>query len=218
MASIERPYDRGTRRAARAMAELGEGFRDARLRLGASQREVSLAARVDRADYSRIEAGKLVNLRLTVAFRVGAVLGLDVSVRAFPGGRSIRDAGQGRRLQVLIESVGPPLVAHTEVALPRTTDHLELRSWDLVVAGEGRRTAIELEVRLYDVQAQQRRWNLKRRDDPVDGFILAVADTKANRRVLLEYGELLGLARLRTATVLATLRAGRHPPSGIVIL
>lgn len=219
MASVERLFDRGNRRAARALAEIGEEFRHARLRLGLSQREIAQAARIDRADYSRIEAGKLVNLSLIVACRIGAVLGLDVAARAFPGGRSIRDAGHGRRMQTVIECIGPPLTYRTEAGLPERSDHLELRSWDLLVVGRGERTAIEFEVRLYDLQAQQRRWNLKRRDDPVDHFLLAVADTKANRRVLAEFaGFLADLPRLRRATVLAGLRAGCHPPTGIILV
>jgi transcriptional regulator with XRE-family HTH domain len=219
MPSIERPYDRGSRRAINALAELGNEFRTARLALGLSQREVAHAARIDRADYSRIEAGKLVRVSLIVTYRIGAVLGLDVAATAFPGGRPIRDAGQAPRMQLLFASVGRPLSCRAEVPLPRRSDRPELRAWDGMLYGLGERTAVEHERRLYDLQAQIRRHRLKLRDDPVDHFLLVVADTKANRRVLSEYADLLAdLPLLRTSSVLATLRRGQHPPTGIILL
>lgn len=218
MASTERPYDRGLRRGARALVDLGEEYRNARLSLGLSQREVAAAAKIDRADYSRIEAGKLDYLSVARACRVGAVLGLDVSVRAFPGGRPIRDAGQATALQKLLEHVRPPLAFRTEVPLPRTIERPEHRAWDAVLYGSGQRTAIEFERRLYDLQAQLRRHRMKLRDDPVDHLLLVVSNTRANRRAVSEFTELLvDLPRLRTSTVLAMLRSGRHPPTGIML-
>ena len=219
VASVERLYDKGARRAQRTRIDLGEEFRHARLRLGLSQREVALAARIDRADYSRIEGGKVPNLSLKVASTVGAVLGLDIGVRAYPGGASIRDAGHARREQMLIECVGPPLRYRTEVPIHREGDRFDPRGWDLMLFGHGERSGVEFEVKLYDLQAQQRRWHLKRRDDAVDHFLLVVADTRANRRVLAEYADLLSdLPRLRTATILAGLRSGSHPSTGVILL
>lgn len=182
------------------------------------QREVAKSARIDRADYSRIEAGKL-RATVPVTYRVGAVLGLDVSMRAFPGGRAIRDAGQATLEQKLIGCVATPLTHRIEVGLPQTGDYPDPRSWDMVLFGHGKRTAIEFERRLYDLQAQVRRFALKRRDDPVDHFLLVVADTPSNRRVLTDYADLLAdLPRLRTADVLAVLRSGQHPPTGHIVL
>ena len=219
MPSVERLYDRGSRRAARALAELGEEFRSARLTLGLSQREVAVAAKFDRADYSRIEAGKLPRVSVAVAYRVGAVLGLDLSLKAFPGGRSIRDAGQATRLQRLLECVGRPLSYRTEVPLLRNGERPDYRAWDAMLFGHDERTGVEFELRLYDIQAQIRRHRLKWRDDAVDHFLLVVAATRANRRVLAEFADLLvGMPRLRTSSVLATLRSGNHPSTGIILL
>jgi hypothetical protein len=115
--------------------------------------------------------------------------------------------------------VGPPLTYRTEVVLPQRSDYPEQRSWDLMLFGHSERTGIEFERRLYDLQAQKRRYALKRRDDPVDHFLLVVADSPGNRRVLGEFPELLtDLPRLGTAEVLATLRAGQHPPTGVILL
>lgn len=174
---------------------------------------------MDRADYSRVEAGKLAHLTIGRASRIGAVLGLDVSVKAYPGASAVRDVAQASRLQRLIANVGRPLTWRAEVPLPRTTDRVELRSHDLVLFGDGERTAVEHEAKLYDIQAQLRRFALKQRDDPTEHFLLVVADTRANRRILRGFADRFAdLPRLRTSMVLATLRAGRHPPSGIILL
>ena len=88
-----------------------------------------------------------------------------------------------------------------------------------MILGAGRRTGVELEMRLRDAQAAERRINLKRRDDPVDGFLLLIADTRTNRRVLREFPDLFGdLARLRQRTVIAALEAGEHPPTGLLLV
>jgi len=77
------------------------------------------------------------------------------------------------------------------------------------------RTVVEFESRIYDVQAQKRRYELKLRDDPVEHFLLVVADTRGNRRSLADLADLWPeLPRLRTATVLSLLKSGRHPPTG----
>ena len=170
---------------------LGEEFRHERLRLGLSQRQVARAAHVDRGDLSRIEAGKLDYLTFPTACTIASVLGLDLSIKPYPGGGSIRDAGQAPRLQALIKCVGPPLRIATEVALPRRDGYPDQRAWDVMLYGHEERTGIEFEQRLYDIQAQLRRYNLKRRDDPVDRFLLVVANTRANRRVVDEFDDLL---------------------------
>jgi hypothetical protein len=85
--------------------------------------------------------------------------------------------------------------------------------------GHARRTGIEVEMRLRDAQATIRRHAMKQRDDPVDGFVLVLADTRTNRRVYGENADLWpDLPRLRTSRVLAALDAGEHPPSGIVFI
>src|SRR5215213_7056179 len=164
MPAIERRFDEGTRRANRWLSELGEEFRDRRLSLGLGQTDVAQAARIDRADYSRAEAGKLPNLSVARACRIGAVLGLHVVVKSYPGAKSIRDASQTRHLKRLVASIGPPLRHRFEVSLPARDDRPEYRSWDLVITDPMERTVVEFESRLYDLQAQVRRFRLKLRD------------------------------------------------------
>jgi len=167
----------------------------------------------------RIENERQRSLAIVDACEMAAVLGLDWSARAYPNGATVRDAGQARRLLPILEAVAAPLSHGTDVTLPRTDDAPELRAWDAVIYGNGERTGIELESRLTDTQATVRRINLKRRDDPVDHFVLAIADTRHNRRVLAEFSSLFAaLPRLRTASVLKALREGRHPPTGIILV
>lgn len=76
-----------------------------------------------------------------------------------------------------------------------------------------------MEMRITDAQALERRINLKRRDDPADSFILLVADTHANRRVLREHPELFpDLARLTFSRLTTLLAAGQHPSDALVLV
>lgn len=199
---------------------LGEEFREARVSMGLSQQQVADAVHVSRPVYGRIERGTLQHLPLVLSARVASVLGLDLFVRLYPGGKPIRDAAQAARLARVLSHVGPPLTYRTEVPLPqRPGQPTESRGWDALILGHNARTAVEMEARIRDMQAMTRRHAIKRRDDPVDSFLLVVADTRTNRGVLREYPELLvELPRLKSSRVLAQLRAGRHPPSGVILV
>jgi transcriptional regulator with XRE-family HTH domain len=219
MPAAERSIDRGTRLGARALGDIAEELREARLGLGVSQEHVAAAARVSRPRYSKIERGKAPTLTIAEAARLGSVLGLDLWLRLYPGPQPLRDAASSRRLRCLLSHVRRPLRWQTEVPLPRRPDRTEQRAWDAVVYGEGSRTAIELEMRLRDGQAVERRVALKRRDDPTAAFLLAIADTRANRRVLADHPDLFAdLPRLRAVDVFSALESGRHPPTGVVLV
>lgn len=167
----------------------------------------------------KLEHQRLPSLSIADACEIGAILGLDFSARVYPNDAPVRDAGQARRLLRILASVGQPLSYRTDVALPKVEGMSGLRAWDAVIYGIGERTGVELEVRLGDMQAMTRRHNLKLRDDPVDHFLLAIADTKHNRRILRDFGDLLpGLPRLRTASVLKLLESGLHPATGLILV
>src|SRR5687767_7287182 len=142
MPSAERLYDRGTYLGERRLRDVGEEFKHRRLILGLSQKTVAQAARMERADYSRAERGKLPRLSVVSAARIGAVLGLDLWVKVFPGARSVRDAGQAKGLATVLRSVGVPLTARTEVVLPANPDRFEQRAWDAQITGNGERTSV----------------------------------------------------------------------------
>lgn len=219
MATADRHYDRGTRQGHRWLRVVAQEFRTARMTLGISQRTVANAAKISRSAYGRIERAELLTLSLMIGARIAAVLGLDLFIALYPGPRALRDQGQADMIKELAAHIGTPLRYRADVPLPSRPESRELRAWDLVTTGAGERSAFEFETRLYDAQAQTRRTNLKRRDDPPDHFVLVVADTEHNRRVLREYAELFAdLPRLRTANVIKLLRAGQHPPTGLMVL
>ncbi len=220
MGTVERQFDRGTRLGERSLRIFAEEIRTARLANGLSQQDVAEAARISRQAYSRIERATDRQLTVLTASRIAAVLGLNVSIRLFPTDAPIRDIGQTKRLAELLAHVASPLRYRTDVPLPRNGERPEYRAWDALVWGRGERTAIELETRLYDIQAQLRAIHLKQRDDLPDHLLLVVADTPRNRRVLAEFadGLLPDLPRLRTANVLKMLHSGAHPPTGLIVL
>jgi transcriptional regulator with XRE-family HTH domain len=220
MPATDRSLSRGTRRAERALQALGDELRERRVGAGLTQLQVATAVRMSRSRYTRVELAQVRHLSLLDASRIASVLGLALHVRAYPGGDPIRDVAQARRLARLLIRCAPPLRFRTDVPLPQRADQpTELRAWDAVIWDDDGRTAIEVEMRIRDLQQMTRRHAMKRRDDPVDSFLLVVADTPANRRVLSEHAALLpDLPRLKTARVLGMLGSGTRPPSGIMLL
>ncbi len=219
MATADRTYQRGERAGRKALSRFAEEVRDRRIELGLSQASVAAAARLSRPRYTKVEAARVGTLSIPEATRIASVLGLDLSVRVYPGGDPLRDGASAVRLQALGARVGRPLRFRTEVPLPASPDHPEQRAWDAEVRGAGLRTTFELEMRLRDAQAVERRIALKRRDDPPDRFVLLVAATRHNRQVLADHPGLFpDLPRLRPSTVVRALESGRHPPSGLILL
>ena len=104
----------------------------------------------------------------------------------------------------------------TEVPIPIPGDR---RAWDGVAGLRGRRAGSELETRLHDVQALERRLTLKQRDGDVDIVLLVVADTSANRRFLNRHREQLrGLLPLDSRQVLDAFRRGELPERGGIVI
>jgi len=215
--AISRLFERGTYLALRDLRDLGSEFRERRLQLALSQAHVAAACRVSRPRYTRIEAGKVLTLSLLEIHRIAGVVGLDAVIRVYPGGIPIRDRGQALRLRTLLAFAAAPLTYRTEVPVRGDRPGSGLRAWDAVLFGRDERTGIELEMRLRDIQAAERRVALKRRDDPTDHFLLVLAHTASNRRVLHEVAAFADLNRLRRRDVLASLRRGQHPGTGLVL-
>ena len=216
MASRERPVDRGARRGKQLLAEVGREIRQRRTASGLSQRTVAEAAGYSDSQQSRIEHGHLASLAVTDLARLAAVLGLDLSLRLYPVGAPLRDAAHVALRARLIARVHRPLVCRTEVPVPIPGD---LRAWDLViVGGEGGRTGVEAETRLRDLQEFERRVELKRRDAPVDHFILLLADTRANRELARVHAAELGRwLPVSAREALAALGRGEHPPGDALV-
>lgn len=218
MGSTTRNRDRAGRLARRQVVEIGDEFREQRLTLAVSQRLAAATAGLSRTRYGLIERGT-TSLTLDELNRIAAVLGLVPSIRVYPDGVPTRDVGHATKLRRFLESARQPVTFRVEVPLPSVEGRLERRAWDAMLFQGPKRCAIELEMRLRDAQAARRRIDLKRRDDPTDEFLLLVADTRLNRRVLAELEPVFAdLPRLRPSQVRAMLQAGRLPPTGLLLV
>lgn len=216
MVTRERRLDHGRRRARAALASVGDELREARLRAALPQREVGDAVGISHAQVSRIERGLSTRAPYETLVMMGAVLGLDIPLRAFPAGEPIRDAAQLALLARLRALLPQTLRWRTEVPLNIQGDR---RAWDAVIEGRGWRVSVEAETRLRDVQALSRRIALKRRDDDTDILILLVADTRHNRHVLRLAGAVLAEAfPAQGRSALAALSDGRQPSGSAIVL
>jgi hypothetical protein len=146
-----------------------------------------------------------------------AAVGLRLSVKTYPDGDPARDTAHLKLAERFRRRLPRGAVWRTEVPLPIPGDR---RAWDGVAIVVERSAGCELETRLGDIQALERRIALKQRDGDVDVVILVVADTRRNREMLeLHRDGLRELLPLDSRQVLASLRNGRLPDrSGIVLL
>ena len=170
------------------------------------------------AQVSRVERGCVAKPTVDQLSRIAAVLGLVLSLKLYPGGVAIRDAGHLALIARFAARLLGVLRLRREVPLPVPDDQ---RAWDAMIDGRGPRCAVEAEVHLHDAQELARRISLKLRDDPtVDRVILIVARSAHNRAVLREHREALREQfPLDGAAILAFLRRGEVPPaSGILML
>ncbi len=149
--------------------------------------------------------------------RALAVVGLDLSVRAYPKGSPLRDRAHVELLERLRLRIGPTVRWATEVPLPNPGDR---RAWDALARVAAVRIGIEAETRARDSQELKRRLELKRRDGGVDHVILLLADTRHNRAFLRAAGEGFREAfPVPARIVLDRLAAAVDPGgSGIVLL
>ena len=208
---------RGTRRGRRLLAELGEEIRGSRRAAGLSLAEVAAAVGISGAEVSRIERGLAPWLDVLTAARICAVVGLDLSVRAFAGGDPLRDAAHARMFAAFRDLLGPGLRLRAEVPVMNERDG---RGWDGVLDDRTAIAAVELESKVTDGQALARRLALKQRDGQVLCLILVILDTRSNRAALrLAGGVLESRFPLSDREVRQALSAGRLPDrSGIVLL
>jgi hypothetical protein len=219
MVAVGRPsaaVDRARRRietdVQRAIEDVASGRRSA----GLSLRTVGASCGVSRSAIDRMESHRGRSVDLILLASMAATVGLDLRIKAYPGGDAIRDAGQQRLIGRLQARLHPSLGLQTEVALAIEGD---LRAWDAVIVGASWRIGVEAETVLDDLQAVERRLGRKGRDGDVDHVLLLVADTGRNRRALAAApAAFIGLERT-TRKALRALGAGRDPgASGIVIL
>lgn len=216
MSTSERGRDRGLRQARRIRHDFGRELRDVRLGSGLSQRDVARAAGMSQPRLSRIEQALDAAAKIDEMAVLCAVLGMRLSLKAYPDGDPIRDAAQLRLVARLRPHVGPGFRWRTEVLVGGPGD---LRAWDVQLDGPGS-IGIDAETRLYDIQATQRRLETKRRDSDVDRVVLLVARTRHNTAALRSHREALASTfPADTRETMAALRDGRLPArNGIVVL
>lgn len=209
---IERARARGRALTDTVLGELRNGRADRDL----SEAEVGAVLGISASQYSRIERGLTGGLSIDRASVLLGAVGLELSVRVFPAGQPIRDAGHAALVDRFRRNVAPSIAFRTEVPLPIPGD---LRAWDVLLAGVGWRHGYEAETRPTDRQALERRLELKARDGEVDGASLLLIDSRHNREFVRANREAL-LARFPVpgTRALQAFAAGLDPGRGSVIL
>lgn len=211
-----RPADLGVERGRtllwQAVREEALARRDRGLSLG----DVAAAIGLSHSTASRIEAAKVPDVGVIRLSAMLSVVGLDLSMRAYPGGSPLRDAGHAALLTRFRACLHPGLRWSIEVPLPHPGDP---RAWDGLVAGRGWRYGVEAETHPTDGQALARRLELKARDGGVEGVILVVPPTRHARAFVAAARELLApvfpIAGRRTLELLG---AGLDPGGSSIVM
>jgi transcriptional regulator with XRE-family HTH domain len=196
--------------------EIGREIREARLAGGISLRTAAAAVDLSHTQLGRIERAEVPHVSLEQLCLACAAVGLRFAGRAFPHGDPVRDRAQLALIERFRSKLPSGVVVRAEVPLPIDRDR---RAWDLVIAVEPDPTAVEAESRLRDVQATQRRIELKQRDGQIRCVILLINDSPGNRRALALHRLALSTTfPLSGREVLAALSAGRTPAANGLLL
>jgi transcriptional regulator with XRE-family HTH domain len=216
MPSAERARDRGRRNARQLLASLSAELREARISSGLSQVALARMSGTSQSRISRFERGRRPTVDVDEVARLAAGLGLRLSLKSYPEGSPVRDAGQLRLIARIKPRVGAGFRSRNEALIGGLGDY---RAWDVQLDGPGS-IGVDAETQLRDVQAILRRSEAKWRDSGVDRIVLLVARTRHNRVVLREHREALrGTFPADTREILSAVREGRLPErNGIVVL
>ena len=174
------------------------------------------AAGLSASTVSRIERGVAGQVSVVTLARLLAIVGLDLSARAFAGGQPIRDAAHARLLGALRVRLHRSLRFVREVPLPNPGDR---RAWDAVVSGVGWSIGVEAETAPRDEQALERRLMLKVRDGGVDGALLLLPRTRRTAEFLAVAGDgLRSLFPVDGTRALGLLGAGVDPGGNAIVV
>ena len=195
---------------------LGAELRRARRMAGVSQDTLGAAAGVSGSEVGRVERGELPWLTTVHAASLLSSVGLDLWVRAYPGGAPVRDAGHLQLLARFEARLPASVRCHREWPMPNSRDR---RALDMLLAGLPLRTGVEAETMLDDLQALERDINLKRHDAELDRMILLVRDSRRNRDILRSTDALQRSFPMSTRATMTALVRGQDPGAdGIVVL
>ena len=219
MTTRERPIDRGHRLATADRVRIGNELRVARQILGVSVHAVGASAQMSGMQVSRIERAIVPTVSIDQLARLGAAVGLDIRVRAYPGPARALDTAQMALLHRLRARLPAHLTFRTEVPLPSVGDQ---RAWDATIGrlvGLAGLLPVEAESRLVDGQAQFRRIALKLRDSGLEHVLVVLADTRRNRDVLGSAASiLLADFPVPPRRALRALADGQHPGGSAIVL
>jgi transcriptional regulator with XRE-family HTH domain len=216
MASRERRLDLATAQGQALTASVLQELRIGRRDRNVSGALVAAALGCSPSQYSRLERGLTDGLTIEQATVALAAVGLDLSVRVYPGGPPVRDVAHSRLIERLRGRCHRSVRLLTEVPLPDAGDQ---RAWDVVLLTTTWRHGLEVETRARDRQALERRVALKARDGGIDGVSLLLLDSRSNREFVRVHGSLLSERfPVPAAVALEAISAGRDPGAGSCIL
>jgi transcriptional regulator with XRE-family HTH domain len=216
MGSRERRIDGGTARGRALTATVLGELRNGRVDRGLSGAAIAREAGISPAQYSRIERGVTGSISIEQASVLLALVGLELSVRAYPVGEPLRDAAHVALISRFRAAIHRSLRLLTEAPFPAPGDR---RAWDIVVVGPDWRHGVEAETRPRDRQALERRLALKLRDGDVSSISLLLLDSRHNRDFVRAHAETLAERfPVPGRRSLELLRAGVNPGGSSVIL
>jgi transcriptional regulator with XRE-family HTH domain len=131
---------RGARRGRRLLSDLGVEIRNARRSAGLSLGAVAAAGDMSQSELSRIERGLASWLDILVAARLCSIVGLDLAMRAYPGGEPLRDAAHARLTAAFRARLGTALRVRSEVPIG---DRRDQRAWDQTITDLDGTAAVE---------------------------------------------------------------------------
>ena len=215
----ERPVARGSRLARHDLMAIGQEIRTARISRGLTIAIVAAAVGLSPSQVGRIERGVHPSVTVAQLARIGAVAGLDIRVRSYPGPAATRDTAQIKLMHALRERLHPNL--HLRLEVPVAPD--DQRAWDAVLSRFLDRpdalVPTEFDSVIVDFQAQLRRMTLKAADAGSECLIWVVAATRRNRTAIRDVRSLVaGTFPVSPRTALRALGEGRHPGGSSLIL
>jgi transcriptional regulator with XRE-family HTH domain len=202
--------DEAVRRTRGALEAVIADGRRSRLTSGLTQRQVAAAMRCSRQLIGAIEGRQLEDVGVLQLARYSAIVGLDLTVRAFPNAPLLHDIGQLRLLDRFKRMVGDGWTWRTEVSV--STDSRDRRAIDALLARGGGCIGVEAVTRFLDAQGQARAILQKQEAMGLGCMLLVLADTRLNRAAADAASATLDPAfPLGSRAVLGDLRAGRQP-------
>jgi transcriptional regulator with XRE-family HTH domain len=215
MVTRTRRVDVARARGAAATEAVLRELRSARIERNIASQALAATLGWSASRYSRFERGLATDVSIEAATIALAAVGLDLSVRIYPGGSPLRDAAHAALIERLRARCHPTIRLTTEVPLPSD----DQRAWDVGLVGRGWRHWIEVETRPTDRQAMERRIALKTRDGAEGGVSLLLLDSRHNRDFIRIHSAALAERFPIPATVaLAAVKAGVDPGAGSVIV